>query len=224
MPFGLTNAPATFQHFVNDCLRDYLDIFCTAFVDDILIYSDTLEEHKTHVVNVLKALKKNNVFLKPEKCEFHTQSTTYLGLIIEPNGIRMDPKKLEAVREWTKPRNVKDVQAFLGFANFYRRFILGFSKLAAPLTKLTRKDSQFLWTQEAQSAFDALKMAFTTAPILAHFNPEKMIVVETDASDYVSAGILSQYDDAQKLRPVAYFSKKHSPAECNYEIYDKELL
>ncbi|KAI0996661.1 Transposon Ty3-I Gag-Pol polyprotein [Podosphaera aphanis] len=224
MPFGLTNAPATFQHFVNDCLRDYLDIFCTAFADDILIYSNTLEEHKGHVVKVLKALKKNNVFLKPEKCEFHTQSTTYLGLIIEPNGIRMDPKKLEAVSEWTKPGNVKDVQAFLGFANFYRRFIFGFSKLAAPLTKLTRKDSPFLWTQEAQSAFDALKMAFTTAPILAHFNPEKIIVVETDASDYVSAGILSQYDDAQKLRPVAYFSKKHSPAECNNEIYDKELL
>lgn len=224
MPFGLTNAPATFQHFINDCVREYLDIFCTAYLDDILIYSDSLEEHQVHVEKVLEALKANGILLKPEKCEFHTQSTTYLGLIIEPNGIRMDPKKVETVQNWTTPKTVKDVQAFLGFANFYRRFIYGFSKIAAPLSALTKKDKTWSWTSEAQVAFNALKEAFTTAPILAHFDPEKEIIVETDASDYVSAGILSQYDDTQTLRPVAYFSKKHSPAECNYEIYDKELL
>ncbi|KAH0611235.1 uncharacterized protein H6S33_011662 [Morchella sextelata] len=224
MPFGLTNAPATFQHFINDCVRDYLDMFCTAYLDDILIYSDTFKEHQIHVEKVLEALQRNGVLLKPEKCEFHTQSTTYLGLIIEPNGIKMDPRKVETVKNWTVPKTVKDVQAFLGFANFYRRFIRGFSELASPLNRLTRKDISFGWTPEAQTAFNALKEAFTTAPILTHVDPEKEITVETDASDYVSAGVLSQYDDNGTLRPVAYFSKKHSPAECNYEIYDKELL
>ena len=224
MPFGLTNAPATFQNFINDCLREYLDIFCTAYLDDILVYSNSLEEHILHVQKVLDALQRNKVFLKPEKCEFHTQSTTYLGLVIEPTGIKMDQKKLEAVKNWSTPKTVKDVQAFLGFANFYRRFIFGFSKIASPLTRLTRKDTSFKWTQDAQIAFEKLKNSFTTAPVLAHFDPEKAIIVETDASDYVSAGILSQYDSSNTLRPVAYFSKKHSPAECNYEIYDKELL
>ncbi|KAI0994988.1 hypothetical protein K3495_g13193, partial [Podosphaera aphanis] len=164
------------------------------------------------------------VLLRPEKCEFHTRSTTYLGLIIEAGGIKMDPKKVETVKSWSVPKTGKDVQAFWGFANFYRRFIRGFSLLALPLTKLTRKDTPFLWNIQAEAAFETLKNAFTTAPILAHFDPEKLIIVETDASDYVAAGILSQYDENNNLRPVAYFSKKHSPAECNYEIYDKELL
>ncbi|KAH0602908.1 uncharacterized protein H6S33_008558 [Morchella sextelata] len=199
-------------------------MFCTAYLDDILIYSDTFEEHQIHVEKVLEALQRKGVLLKTEKCEFHTQSTTYLGLIIEPNGTKMDPRKVEIVKNWTVPKTVKDVQAFLGFANFYRRFIRGFSELASPLTRLTRKDISFGWTPEAQTAFNAMKEAFTTAPILTHFDPEKEITMETDASDYVSAGILSQYDDNSTLRPVAYFSKKHSPDECNYEIYDKELL
>lgn len=182
MPFGLTNAPATFQNFINDCLREYLDIFCTAYLDDILVYSNSLEEHILHVQKVLDALQRNKVFLKPEKCEFHTQSTTYLGLVIEPTGIKMDQKKLEAVKNWSTPKTVKDVQAFLGFANFYRRFIFGFSKIASPLTRLTRKDTSFKWTQDAQIAFEKLKNSFTTAPVLAHFDPEKAIIVETDAS------------------------------------------
>lgn len=224
MPFGLTNAPATFQHFINDCLRDYLDVFCTAYLDDILIYSNSLKEHQTHVSKVLQALQDSGVLLKPEKCEFHTQSTKYLGLIIEPGGIKMDPKKVDAVRNWKSPKTLKDVQAFLGFANFYRRFIRGFSALAFPLYKLTRKNTPFSWDTQAEKAFESLKISFTSAPILAHFDPQKRIVVETDASDYVAAGILSQYDPDGLLRPVAYFSKKHSPAECNYEIYDKELL
>lgn len=118
MPFGLTNSPPTFQHFINDCVREYLNIFCTAYLDDILIYSDTLEEHQEHVEKVLEALQRNRVLLKPEKCEFHTQSTTYLRLIIEPKGIRMDPKEVDAVQNCTPPKTVKDVQAFLGFANF----------------------------------------------------------------------------------------------------------
>jgi transposase InsO family protein len=224
MPFGLTNAPASWQHFINDVLRPYLDRFCTAYLDDILIYSNSLEEHRQHVQKVLETLKSAGIHLKPEKCEFHVQETNFLGLIVSPNGVRMDPAKVSAVKEWGTPRNVKDVQAFLGFANFYRRFIGGYSKIVAPLTALTRKDTPFNWTRDCQTAFEDLKTAFTSAPILQHFDPDREIVVETDASDYVSASILSQPDDAGILHPVAFFSKKHSPAECNYEIYDKELL
>ena len=224
MPFGLTNAPASFQHFVNDTLREFLDWFVTAYLDDILIYSDTLEEHRLHVKLVLESLQRAGLYIKPEKCEFHTQRTKYLGLIISSEGISMDPEKVETVLKWEQPKHLKDVQAFLGFANFYRRFILGYSRVVAPMTRLTRKDQPFEWTTKCAEAFRTLKDAFCSAPILRHFDPERKIIVETDASDYVSAGILSQYDDEGILHPVAFFSKKHSPAECNYEIYDKELL
>ncbi|KAH0605690.1 uncharacterized protein H6S33_004912 [Morchella sextelata] len=224
MPFGLANAPATFQHWINDILRPYLDQFVTAYLDDILIYSETLSEHKEHIQKVLKVLDENHVHLKPEKSEFMVQETKYLGLILTPNGNRMDPKKVIDVLEWTTPTNLRDVQVFLGFANFYRRFILGYSKIIAPLTALTKKNVKFEWTDEREEAFQTLKKMFTTAPILAHFNPDRKIVIETDASDYVSAGILPQRDNEGILHPVAFFSKKHSPAECNYEIYDKELL
>jgi hypothetical protein len=224
IPFGLTNAPASFQHFVNDTQREFLDVFCSAYLDDSLIYSDTLEEHKVHVRKVLEAFDKAGIHLKPEKCEFFVQETEYLGLVISPDGIKMQPSKVATIRQWDTPKKLKDVQEFLGFANFYRRFILNYSKVVSPLTALTKKDTPFVWGPDQEKAFQELKTAFTTAPILQHFDWEKPVVVETDASDYVSAGVLSQPDDAGTLHPVAFFSKKHSPAECNYEIYDKELL
>jgi hypothetical protein len=136
----------------------------------------------------------------------------------------MDPAKVEAVTEWPVPQHLKDVQVFLGFANYYRRFIFEYSKKVTPMTKLTHKETPFVWSSECQKAFEELKEAFTSAPILRHFDPDKPIVLETDASDFVSGGVLSQPDEENVLHPVAYFSKKHSPAECNYEIYDKELL
>ena len=152
------------------------------------------------------------------------KEVSYLGLIVTTEGIKMDPAKVETVINWPTPQNVKDVQSFLGFANFYRRFILRFSMIAGPLTNLTRKDVKFLWTDKCQQAFDTMKRTFTSDVVLLHFDPDKPIIVETDASDYISAGILSQYDKNSVLRPIAYFSKKHNPAECNYEIYDKELM
>lgn len=224
MPFGLTNAPATFQKFVNDVLRPFLDAFCTAYLDDILIYSSTLEEHKIHVRRVLEALSKAGLHLKPEKCEFHRTSVRYLGMIISDKGVQMDPRKISTILEWDTPATLRDLRSFLGFSNFYRRFIKDYSRVVAPLVKLTKKDQSFIWDQECSAAFDYLKHCFTTAPILCHFDPEKEIIVETDASDYVSAGILSQYNSDGVLHPVAFFSQKHSPAECNYEIYDKELM
>jgi hypothetical protein len=224
MPFGLTNAPATFQNFINDVLAPYLDRFCTAYLDDTLIYSDTFEEYQEHVNLVLEAFENAGLHLKPEKCEFHRQEVKYLGLIISTEGIKMDPEKITAVQDWEAPHNLKDVRAFLGFANFYHCFVRDYSKIVQPLTLLTQKGVAFVWKEEQQKAFDDLKNTFTSAPILARFDPDRDVIVETDASDYVSAGVLSQYDDDRILHLVAYFSKKHSPAECNYEIYDKELM
>ena len=224
MPFGLTNAPADFQRFINEVLHPFLDRFCTAYLDDILIYSRTLQEHKQHVRQVLDALSANGLHLKPEKCEFHRTEVGYLGLIISQDGIKMDPKKVEAITKWESPMNLHDVRAFLGFANFYRRFIDNYSAIVAPMVRLTKKGAPFVWDASCEDAFQLLKIRFTSAPILRHFDPDLEIVVETDASDYVSAGVLSQYDKDGVLHPVAFFSKKHLPAECNYEIYDKELM
>ncbi|TKA49304.1 hypothetical protein B0A49_13706, partial [Cryomyces minteri] len=224
MPFGLANAPSSFQHYINDVLREHLDVFCTAYIDDIPIYSNSLEEHRHHVRLVLRALRTAGLQIDIEKCTFHATEVLYLGQVITTKGIRMDPKKVETVQEWKTPKNVKDVRAFIGFAGFYRRFIHRFSTIVDPLVRLTKKDTPFSWNMACTQAFEELKTAFTSAPILKHFDPEAQIVVETDASNYVSAGVLSQYDSQGVLWPVAYFSKRHSPAECNYEIYDKELL
>ena len=224
MPFGLCNGPATFQSYINEALRGYLDEFCTAYLDDILIYSENELEHAEHVLKVFRRLEEAGLQIDATKCSFYATEVKYLGLIIGTTGVRMDPDKVRTVTEWPIPRNVKDVQSFLGFANFYRRFVYNFSKIAAPLTRLTKKEVPWEWTASCQKAFDTLRAAFTTDVVLAHYDPERRIVVETDASDYVSAGILSQYDDEEVLRPIAYFSKKHTPAECNYEIYDKELM
>lgn len=224
MPFGMTGAPATFQRFINDTLKEYLDIFCTAYLDDILIYSKTRTEHVEHVGKVLDALRKAKLYAKLSKCEFMKSETTFLGLIVGKDGIRMDPEKIRTITEWQTPKNLTDVQAFIGFANFYRRFVKGFSVIIASMVNLTKKNVPFSWSTVCQEAFDRLKKAFTEAPILTSFDWEKEIIVETDASDYVSAGVLSQYDDNGVLKPVAFFSKKHSTTECNYEIYDKELL
>jgi hypothetical protein len=224
MPFGLTNAPATFQNYINDILAPYLDCFCTAYLDDTLIYSDNFEEHQQHIHLVLNAFAKTGLHLKPEKCEFHQQEVKYLGLIISMEGIKMDPKNICAMQDWEPPSNLKDVRAFLGFANFYRRFIRNYSHIVQLLTFLTHKGVPFAWSMEQQTAFDTLKATFTSAPVLARFDPDRDVIVEMDASDYVSASVLSQYNDDNVLHPVAYFSKKHSPVEYNYEIYDKELL
>lgn len=145
-------------------------------------------------------------------------------MIVSTTGVKMDPSKVSTIVDWEAPSHVKELQAFLGFSNFYRRFIRGFSRIVRPLITLTRKSVTFYWSSACQQAFESLKSYFISAPILRHFDPEREVVVECDASDYVSSGILSQYDDQGILHPVAFMSKKHDPAECNYEIYDKELL
>ena len=224
MPFGLCNGPASFQNYINDTLGEWLDDFCTAYLDDILIYSHNEAEHEIHVKRILQKLLEAGLQIDITKCAFGVTEVPYLGLIITTKGVKMDPAKVDTIINWPLMINVKDVQSFLGFANFYRRFIYGYSKLAAPLTNLTKKNVPFEWTPECQKAFDTLKSAFTSETVLRHYDPSLPIVIETDASDYVSGGILSQYGKDGILYPVAYFSKKHNPAECNYKIYDKELM
>ena len=142
IPFGLTNAPATCQRFVNDTLREYLDVFCVCYLDDILIYTKdgSLSEHRKQVRLILRKLTEAGLFVKPEKCEFETTKTTFLGFVISPDGISMDPEKVSAVKDWEAPTCIRDVQCFLGFTNFYRTFIEGFSRTCTPLYNLLKKD------------------------------------------------------------------------------------
>lgn len=224
-PFGLANAPSTFQRYINHTLQEFLDDFVSAYVDDVLVFTDgTREQHREHVRKVLQKLRDAGLQLDIDKCEFEVQSTKYLGFIIEAGkGLRMDPAKIKAILDWKAPTSAKGVLGFLGFANFYRRFIKDFSQIAAPLYGLVKKDIVFKWTMEADQAFGRLKQAFIEAPVLAQFDPDHETVLETDSSGYCLGGVLSQVK-GDVLRPVAFFSKKHSPAECNYPIYDKELL
>ena len=164
------------------------------------------------------------LYVKPEKCEFHVTTVNFLGYTLTPEGTKMDESKVQSVLQWPQPKTVKEVQAFLGLANFYRRFIQGYSTIAAPLTALTKKDQPFQWTIPAEDAFTYLKHRFTTAPILATFNPAAQVILETDASDYAIGACLSQKDKEGKLRPIAFYSRKFTPPELNYEIHDKELL
>jgi hypothetical protein len=223
MPFGLTNAPAIFQHLMNDVFREYLDRFVVCYLDDILIYSKNVEEHEEHVKLVLQKLREKGLYAKAEKCAFHQPKVEFLGYIISSEGLMMDPKKVQAVTDWASPKTVRDVQCFLGFANFYRIFIKNYSQVAAPLTRLTCKD-KLEWTPAAQKAFEDLKVAFTTAPILVHPDFTKAFYMETDASDFALGAVLSQMGEDGKLHPIAFYSRKFSAAEINYEIHDKELL
>ena len=194
------------------------------YLDDILIYSEIEAEHEIYVKRVLQKLRKAGLQADITKCAFHVKKVPYLELIIITEGVKMNSAKVSTIVKWLSLMNIKDIQSFLSFANFYQRFIYGYSKLASPLTHLIKKDVFFKWITECQSAFNALKKAFTSDVILRHYNSDLKIIVETDVSDYVSEGILSQYDKNSVLHPVAYFFKKHNPAECNYEIYDKELM
>src|SRR5882724_5753690 len=201
------------------------DIFVVIYLDDILIFSDSLEDHRVHVQCVLEHLRKYDLHSKPEKCFFHMQKIEFLGCMVTPTGISMDTTKTDMVSVWPTPTNLKAVQAFLGFTNFYRRFIVGFSDIVIPLIHLTRKDTPFTWGPNHTKAFETLKTAFTQAPILVHFNPDNPIVVETDASDYVMAAIISQISPNDgDIHPIVFYSCSMQPAELNYEIYDKELL
>ncbi|KAF8748754.1 hypothetical protein RHS01_10600 [Rhizoctonia solani] len=208
MPFGLTNAPAAFQHFMNNLFRDLIDVTVVIYLDDILIFSEKPEDHPAHL----------------SKCHFHVNTVDYLGIVISPAGFSMDQKKIEAVTSWPQPKTVKQVQAFLGFVNYLRRFIPNFSSVARPLHNLTKKETPWSWSNPEEAAFQELKLLVTQSPVLAHSNPDLPYYLETDASGVAMGAILSQQGLDNRLHPVAYMSKSFSGAEANYDTHDKELL
>lgn len=230
MPFGLANAPATFQAYINRALVGLVDTTCVVYLDDILIYSNDPSQHWNHVKQVLERLRQFSLFVNLKKCQFGTQRVEFLGFIVSTDGIEMDPERVATIRDWPRPKTYRDVQVFLGFANFYRRFILGYSDIAAPLTSLLKgskegkKTGPLDWTEEAEEAFQTLCSTFASAPFLRHFDPTKPLRVETDASNYALGAVLSQPDQDGHWRPVAFWSRKMIPAEQNYETHDQELL
>ncbi|KAJ1595446.1 hypothetical protein NDA14_005957 [Ustilago hordei] len=226
MPFGLANAPAHFQLFINDIFRDIIGVYVVVYLDDFLIFSDTEEVHVKHVTKVLTRLRSNRLFAKLLKCEFHTKTVEFLGYIIKLTGIEMDPEKVRTVKEWPMLESIHDIQRFLGFANFYRRFIAHFARIAKPLTALVKPMEwfkKFELPEEAQQAFHKLIQAFTSAGVLQHFDYHLPTRLETDASDFAIAGVLKQEHEG-RWHPVAFYSRKMSSAKKNYEIHDKELL
>ena len=230
MPFGLANAPATFQAYVNKALAGIVDIFCVVYLDDILIFSKTHAEHVEHVKTVLQRLRKHDLYANLKKCEFFTTEVEYLGFIVSTEGIKMDPRRVETIKNWPKLTSYKDIQVFLGFANFYRRFIRRYSQITLPLTDQLKgmqagvKKGDFLQSDATAKAFDELREAFQKAPILVHFDPQLHLRLETDASNFGVAGIISQLQADGQWKPVAYYSRKMIAAERNYETHDQELL
>ena len=224
LPFSLTNGPAFYQQYMNEVLFDFLNCFVQVYFNDILIYSKTCREHVNHVCSVLGRLWEAGLQADIWKCKFHVQKTKFLELILTTEKLKMNSEKIKAIRNWPMSNNLKLTQSFLKFCNFYKCFIYHFFNLAKLLNKLTKKDQLFKWTFRCQDSFESLKDALFKAPVLAHFDPDRKTVLETNASQYITGGVLSQYGDNGSLHPVAFYSKNILSAECNYHIYDKELL
>ncbi|KAL0172764.1 hypothetical protein M9458_033075, partial [Cirrhinus mrigala] len=226
MPYGLSISPSVFQTFMNEVFREFLHRFVVVYIDDILIYSRNQAEHRQHVLQVLQKLRQHSLFLKLEKCEFHQSSVQFLGYNISAEGVQMDQGKVDAIQKWPLPTCVKELQRFLGFTNFYRRFIMDYSTITAPLTSLLRgKPKHLLWNPAAHKAFRQLKTTFSTAPVLQHPDPERPFTVEVDASTIGVGAVLSQaVGEPPVLHPCAFFSRKLTPVEQNYDIGNRELL
>ena len=189
-----------------------------------MVAIDTKEGHNELVKEVLKRLKENDLFIKPKKCKWKVREVEFLGVVIGPRGVEMQKEKVERVLNWLAPRNIKEVQKFLGLVNYYRRFIKDFAKIATPLYILVRKKQKWKWKKEQEEVFRKLKAMFTTEPVLAIPDIDRKMRVEADASDYTTGGVLStKYEDG-KWRPVAFISKLLNTTEQNYKIHDKEML
>src|SRR5437588_272711 len=216
MNFGLCNAPATFQTFMDEQFKDLIATgHVVIYLDDILIFTTTtlVLKHLTH--QVLQLLLDLDLFLQPQKCSFNRTSVEYIGIIISEGELRMDPIKLKAVKDWPRPKTIKDIQKFLGFCNFYRRFVKDYSELARPLFDLTRKGGPFIWTVCHKRAFTGLQHALTSFPVLLLLDYGCPFTLYTDARDYATSEILKQDNALGCSHPVAFYSKSLQLAKCN---------
>ena len=166
MPFGLTNAPAAFMDLMNRVCRPMLDRSVIVFIDDILVYSKTREDHEVHLREILETLRRERLYAKFSKCEFWLREVQFLGHVVNQKGIMVDPAKISAVMKWEIPKTPSEIRSFLGLAGYYRRFIQNFSKIALPLTRLTKKSAAFSWENEQQAAFEDLRRRLCEAPVL----------------------------------------------------------
>jgi len=222
MPFGLKNAPATFMRLMNDVLKDFLDEFVVVYLDDILIFSKNEEEHENHVRMVLQRLREHKLYAKLSKCAFFQTEMEFLGHTLSAAGIAMTDDKVKAILEWPQPRSVTHVRSFLGLVNYYRSFIYKCGHISAPLSDLTKKEQSFHWGELQQNAFDALKLAVTSAPVLALHDHTKDNYIYTDASALAFGAVLMQKYD-KKFRPVCFLSHKLDAAQRNYGVGELEF-
>src|SRR5260370_24746623 len=225
MFFRLCNSPTTFQMMMNNILHEFIncgEVIC--YMDNILIYSPTLSKHWQIVHQVLATLQRQRLFLKPEKCKFEQKEVECLRLIILKDHVAMDLMKVHGVTEWLTPTKVKEVQSFLGFVNFYWKFICNFSNIAHPLYALTCKTQRWVWGSLEQEAFDALKKAVTSTPILTFPSQSGCFCLKCDASNFATGAVLSQAQADGTHQPITFMSKGFSGVECNYQIHNKEML
>ena len=229
MFFDFCNALETFQSYINETLRDYLNVFCSVYLNDVFIYSNIRKKHITYVRKIFNKLHVADFYLNINKCEFYVNEIKYFELIITIDGVKMNSKKVQTIFDWKSSQNIKNVQAFLNFVNFYKKFVVDYSKLIQPLTaiiKASEKKFIFSWNLDdfEKKIFLSLKFAFTIAPILQHFDFEKKTWIEFNVFDWMIIAILSQKNANDVLRSVIFMSQKMLSTECNYEIYDKKLL
>ena len=224
MFFGLTNSPATFQTMMNSLFKHLIDRgVVVIYIDDIMIFTKTIEEHRSVVKEVLQILRDKHLYLRHDKCDFEVQETEFLGLVIAQDQVKMDHKKVAAIKDWPTPTSKKQLRGFLGFLNFYRRFVQNFAQIARPLNALTSVKKEFEWTPECQEAFQKLKDTITSAPSLAMPTDADPYRVETDGSGIGIGAILSQKHDGI-WHPVAFISRSLNDAERNYHAADLEML
>ena len=221
MPFGLCNAPSVFSELMNIVLQD-LEMFAIAYLDDILIFSLTKDEHTQHIQTVFDRLREHGLKLKLKKCSFMQKETKYLGFVVDEKGIRPDSDKVACIRKMTAPTNVKEIRGFIGMCSYYRRFIPNFSKIAEPLVKLTKKHARYKWTDECQRSFDFMKESLTVIPLLAYPDPSKPYVLYTDASDTCIGACLTQEHEHEGEVPIYYISHKLSDTQTRWSTIEKE--
>ncbi|EPY52228.1 hypothetical protein SPOG_05677 [Schizosaccharomyces cryophilus OY26] len=222
MPFGLTNAPANFQRHINGILHPYNGIFVIIYLDDILIYSSSIEEHRSHVRKVLQKLRQANLYLNAEKCQFFQNRVKFLGHIFSDAGMEVDKERIQAITNWPQPNTLRRLRSFLGFVNYSRRFMPNLSRLARPLYDLTKKNVKFKWTDRHQQAFIQVKQTLENVSILSHYKPGRETLMETDASDYGIGAILSQKQDDEKFHPIAFHSASFTDQQKIWSTWEKE--